>query len=1279
MADIVTLAFRVVANSVQARQELQRLDVQVKELAGNVQQIGGILSAAITLPLAALGAAAAKSAIDIDKQVNALKAFTGSAAVAEKRLAQLIETAQKTPGLTTSLAATLDAQLRVANVTEATINRILPAIGRLNAVTPLGDPSRFAQNIVQLVSQNFERADLKELVGNSPLAGELIKQVFNVDSPVNAEAIRASAQRLGIRTADQFFTALAEAAATNPKLANVTESISSQIEKLSDRIAVSLRPLGLAIIQAVTPIIETVVPFVEKLGQAFASLPQSAQTAIVVLGAAAAAIGPLAIGLGIAAQAVVAFAEAWAVLQAAMAAGGALASLPALLNPVTLTIVAIAAALGLAALAWASYEDAADRAAKLSVETIKSQQQEIDQLQSLQKEAAALAVSQSSSAEQHSKLQSILARLDPDTRAYISSISDEKTAIAELNRVLSDQVTLKQAGLGKNLADIGDAAGDLQERNAQLQQQLSLLDQLAEALARTKDEAALREVSTGFFGQPIESAEALGAALKKTKGDIDATKGALANFGAQVSAYINLNKLSIEAFTQQQLSLGRTREQVNGMIAAYQAFQAKQAESANSAAKTTSFIDQQRAAVDALIASLERLNQTANTQVDKKIREIALTSRNAAEAKAKLQEALKLDDDFFFAVQEKKRVEQNITAQQNLLNPAKGGSASRKLTAEQRAEASAQLKLLQQAEKEQELAARRQTEQLRRSHEDRLISARQFAERAIAVDQELLKAKLATLKEEEAAAVKAAKNKTDAEARRAEVQLRANQAILDSELRQEELRRQLRATEQRAEIDHQRRLVEIREISRKATETALKDAVSRGAIGAAEGEERLLEIERERFEEKKARLEQEFILAGANLQEQQRINGELAVLAAERAAFEEQASRRIQEAQAQSIRALRQFLQERRKIIEETAAAQVELLRQEADAARTRADLDDSPETRRAAIQAQLAAEVAAADLRHQLALRRIEDDRLVTVDAAGKNAGLVEAAEKASNDRRLAEDQRFQNERRSIKQQAQVEEQALDPSSNTSIFGVTDESISKLSAFGNAASAALAQVSAAAGNMRTILGGALSQVSSGLQTMLQSLILSGTTGPAALKKLAAGAIAAIASQSLVKAIFETAEGFAALARHDPAAAALHFKAAATYGVVGAIAGGIAAALSGGGADAGAGVGGASASSSAFDPGKQRELRAQSGNPFDETAAGIRETVSEGQGGPFAQFRRFIESVERLEKKITSMPPGDVVAVGATERPDAIASATLEATRNDAGFVRGLGLNLGLT
>lgn len=334
-----------------AQQASRAITNAFRGIGSGLQSVGRTLTVGITAPLLALGAVSLKSAKDLDANVNTLKAFTGSAEAAERRLAQLIKTARGTPGLTTNLGLTLDAQLRTAKVVQETIDRVLPSIGRLNAVSKLPDVGRFTQNLVQLVTQNFEKQDLKELVGQSPLAGQLITEIFNVDSPTNAKAIREQAKKLGITSVDAFFNAFAEAAAKNQGLANVTESIGTRFDKIVDRVTVAFRPLGLAIINAIQPFIEPVASLIERVGKAFDSLSTPVKTAIIVIAGIAAAAGPVLLVLGSLATGIAAVVSAVGTVGAAVAAVG-LPAIAAIIAGLVIVIGEWVVILGTLGLAW---------------------------------------------------------------------------------------------------------------------------------------------------------------------------------------------------------------------------------------------------------------------------------------------------------------------------------------------------------------------------------------------------------------------------------------------------------------------------------------------------------------------------------------------------------------------------------------------------------------------------------------------------------------------------------------------------------------------------------------------------------------------------------------------------------------------------------------------------------------------------------------------------------------------------------------------------------------
>jgi hypothetical protein len=154
--------------------------------------------------------------------------------------------------------------------------------------------------------------------------------------------------------------------------------------------------------------------------------------------------------------------------------------------------------------------------------------------------------------------------------------------------------------------------------------------------------------------------------------------------------------------------------------------------------------------------------------------------------------------------------------------------------------------------------------------------------------------------------------------------------------------------------------------------------------------------------------------------------------------------------------------------------------------------------------------------------------------------------------------------------------ELAADPSSPLSIFGAqgqeaADRGAGVFAQIGASASEAISGVSQQLGNFSSMMTDALNSVAAGLQNIIAGFILTGRIGGQAFKAMAAQIIAAVTAQAAVKAIFEVAEGFAASAMGNAAAAAQHFTAAKFYGAVA----GIAAAASVGLAAIGGGGGGA--------------------------------------------------------------------------------------------------------
>lgn len=606
-----------------------------------------------------------------------------------------------------------------------------------------------------------------------------------------------------------------------------------------------------------------------------------------------------------------------------------------------------------------------------------------------------------------------------------------------------------------------------------------------------------------------------------------------------------------------------------------------------------------------------------------------------------------------------------------------------KAKAQADAESKARLKILELAEREARRVYQDTTEELKRQYDKRAISSQEYTDRAIAALRQLREAEQATLAEErrvvEASKLKSTEKETklaEIAQKEREVQSRFNRD--QARLQDEEAKRQIETARAR-----ERAIAEIRQTADQQAIARIRDLADARIITAAEAERRVGEIEQQGFDRRRAALNDEFLAAGANLQEQARVNNELIKLEAERAAATEDTSRRVQAALQEEANDRARL----RREIEELTRESAELQNQTAlERNQRQQQVNQDPAKARQLLQERFDLLVQEEQLRTQQNRARLLESEDALLDDAQTQEQRLEIQE-AFNVRFEAEARRHNEALAAIRQEAALSTAATDPSSNQSLFGINDEQTSRLTAFSQAASLALSQVSASAGNMQGILNSAFASVSSGLTTMLQNMILTGQTGPAAFKKLAAGAIAGIAAQSLVKAIFETAEGFAALARFDGAAAALHFKAAATYAAVGAIAGGIAAGIGGGGGGAGAGGGGGSAgdgrsqASSQFEA-PQRDLRASEGSPFEtdfdrlKRDLGIR--VSEGEAGPFGLYQKLLTTLDKLDNKFEAVSPGQVLMAGAAERPDVIATTVVEEQVRDAGFIREAGLNFGL-
>lgn len=215
-------------------------------------------------------------------------------------------------------------------------------------------------------------------------------------------------------------------------------------------------------------------------------------------------------------------------------------------------------------------------------------------------------------------------------------------------------------------------------------------------------------------------------------------------------------------------------------------------------------------------------------------------------------------------------------------------------------------------------------------------------------------------------------------------------------------------------------------------------------------------------------------------------------------------------------------------------------------------------------------------------------------------------------------------------------------------------------------------------------VGDVFASMAGGAQDALANFILTGKGGAEAFASLAASAIASLAVQSGIKAIFEVAEGIkeqalaaASAAVFDvrgaalhQASAAAHFSAATTYGIIGGVAAGAGLAIGAAGGLSGGGGGKNDKNSSNSD--------SSPFNPYANSAANdktvfFRQTSDQHFFNPNNATSRLEQRINELSNNVGQLTgivktsrPGDVLVRGSGEKPGFIASTNLKELKSNA-------------
>lgn len=303
--------------------EAEKAGAKVGGFGASLQKIdtgalGRSLSIGLTLPIVGLGTAAVKAAVDMQALRAGLTSITGSSAETERQLTRLKKVAEM-PGLGFKEAVQGSIRLQAAGLSAEMSERSLSAMG--NAIAAVGGGKAQLDGVTLALSQIASKGKVSAEEINQ--LNERIPQIRQAMNAAFGTSDTEALSRMGIGS-EEF---IAKITTEFEKIPKVVGGAKNSLETAADSIEVSLARVGEKALPMVAAGAEKLATGVERLAGWFDKMSPAGQATVVVLGAIAAATGPVLIGVSklVVAYRALAAAQALGAGAGAMGAGGAVA------------------------------------------------------------------------------------------------------------------------------------------------------------------------------------------------------------------------------------------------------------------------------------------------------------------------------------------------------------------------------------------------------------------------------------------------------------------------------------------------------------------------------------------------------------------------------------------------------------------------------------------------------------------------------------------------------------------------------------------------------------------------------------------------------------------------------------------------------------------------------------------------------------------------------------------------------------------------------------------
>lgn len=641
-------AQEVAAGATNAR--LQALGNSLRSLGQGAASVGFGLTAAISIPLVAIGKSSLDAAVTIDSLKRGLTAIVGSAEEASVQLQRLTQIA-KLPGIGFEEAIQGSIRLQAVGFSAADAEKALIQFSNAVALTGGGreELARITVQLGQLAAKGKVLSqDLRPIIEAAPAVGRALKQAFGT---VNADDIADLTTN-----SREFLDTLVKELERLPRAA---AGARNTFENFRDEVFRASAAVGDALIPVLTRLISVAGPIITKLAEGFSKLPVPVQTAAVGMGALAVATGPALIGIGLLTTGV-------GRLGVGLAQLSALGMLPTIANlrafnaAAAVTIarllglraatvaaagpwVLLATAIGAVAAAFLVYRSVEQSALAIDIKAAKARNDRMESTKDELKFLEGLTAQVAKTADEEKRLAASYASVSGEAKGRIALLDDETTKLQALIEAKKEQLRIDQFAAGATLVQLVNNLTLALEKQRKAQEELNDAKRsFAEGAARgrgrgEREDVFLDRVNVALLRQKNASLAAAAALekLAETRTDVNAAATAILELS-------RVTGLSVNTILEQAKAAGADAAEIERVRKAIDEFAQSQADAVPEVKSLTDALKEQT-------RELLKAGDAANEMAKKRKSVVGAAVTLAQEASDSFEGAMKFMNSFIAA------------------------------------------------------------------------------------------------------------------------------------------------------------------------------------------------------------------------------------------------------------------------------------------------------------------------------------------------------------------------------------------------------------------------------------------------------------------------------------------------------------------------------------------------------------------------------------------------------------------------------------------------------